>query len=427
MTNLTYSGLGTPRLPSSALVLGLAMTLVLTFVASAAAQVRPFKVIYTFSGGEDGAMPQAGLTMDGAGNLYGTTSNGGTAGGGTVFELSPRESGWLFTVLHSFTGGNDGARPAARVVFGRDGALYGTTMNGGSGGGGTVFRMTPPPTLCKTAFCPWVEVVLYSFAGNADGANPGYGDLAFDDAGNIYGTTQAGGGTGTGCPLLYGCGTVFALTRSSGGQWAESVLHRFVDGLDGSTPTAGVIFDKVGNLYGTTLSGGTGDVGTVYQLTPSGSGWIESILVNFPDDGAAPFGGLIFDQAGNLFGATIAGGFGRPCGSVYELTPSGGAWVFTSVYIFSGNDGPFGGLVMDASSNLYGTTFQDGEYLAGSVFKLAPSGGGWTYTDLHDFCFGSCSGGKYPMGTLAPDPAGNLYGTASEGGTGYGVAWEITP
>ena len=216
---------------------------------------------------------------------------------------------------------------------------------------------------------------------------------------------------------------MFALTRSSGGQWAESVLHRFVDGLDGSTPTAGVIFDKVGNLYGTTLSGGTGDVGTVYQLTPSGSGWIESILVNFPDDGAAPFGGLIFDQAGNLFGATIAGGFGRPCGSVYELTPSGGAWVFTSVYIFSGNDGPFGGLVMDASSNLYGTTFQDGEYLAGSVFKLAPSGGGWTYTDLHDFCFGSCSGGKYPMGTLAPDPAGNLYGTASEGGTGYGVAW----
>src|SRR5208337_475040 len=193
---------------------------------------------------------------------------------GTVFGLSKKGSNWILNPLYTFAGGNDGAVPYARVIFGPDGSLYGTTYNGGGGGdSGTVFNLKPYPTACKTALCGWQETVLYRFSGGSDGANPGGGDLIFDQAGNLYGTTVNGG--------AYGAGTVFELMPFQGG-WTESVLHSF-SGTDGAFPSAGLIFDKNGNLYSTTVGGGSTPYGcgTVFKLTASGSGWRENVLYNF--------------------------------------------------------------------------------------------------------------------------------------------------
>ena len=222
-------------------------------------------------------------------------------------------------------------------------------------------------------------------------------------------------------------GAVYELTPSGGG-WSENVLYSFPGGAsDGYFPQSGVALDNIGNLYGTTYYGGTYGAGTVYRLTPSGSGWAENILYNFQagDDGGYPFGGLIFDQFGNLYAATPTGGSGGG-GTVFELTPSDGNWTFSVLYSFSAGTGPYGSLTMDAAGNLYGTTFTVGAYGYGSVFKLTFSGGGWSATDLHDFTGGSDGGN--PFGNVTLKPNGKLYGTASGGGAyGLGVVWEITP
>jgi uncharacterized repeat protein (TIGR03803 family) len=344
----------------------------LALVTTPIAQAQSFKVIYPFTGGLDGANPFAGLTMDKAGSLYGTTYDG-SAGYGTVFKLKHTGSSWVLSPLYSFQGRNDGANPQARVVFGPNGSLYGTTSTGGKNFSGTVFKLAVPPSACKTALCPWFETVLYRFTGGDDGANPQYGDLVFDQAGNVYGTTVNGGSNNV--------GTVYELTPS-GGSWVESVIHAFnFNGNDGNRPFSGVILDKAGNLYGTTSSGGPNGFGTVFQLTPSGSGWTENILYSFQAqaDGMAPEGGLILDAAGNLYGTTATGGFGGGGGTVFELTPSGGGWNFSLLHSFPGFVGPLSTLAMDAAGNLYGTTFIDGAYGYGSVFKLTHSGGFWTF------------------------------------------------
>jgi len=264
--------------------------------------------------------------------------------------------------------------------------------------------------------------VLYSFSGSTDGANPGYGNLTFDQAGNIYGTTFYGGNNNSD-------GVVYELTPSSG-SWTESAIYVFTGGADGANPYSSVIFDQAGNLYGTANAGGAHEYGTVFQLTPSESGWSENTLYAFQgaSDGGVPFGGLVFDSTGNLYGATSAGGSGEG-GTVYQLTPSGGGWTFGVIASFSGSayqPGPYNSLTMDAAGNLYGTTKQDGAKGQGSVFKLMPSGGGWILTDLYDFT-GGTDGGQ-PYGSVLIDAKGNLYGTAFEGGAdGYGVVWEITP
>jgi len=394
--------------------LAIAIVFTLTVVLAQSAQSQTFKVIYNFTGGGDGEYPYAGLTMDRAGNLYGTAAYGG-GGGGTAFKLSHRSSGWALNPLHSFAGGSDGANPYAGVVFGPDGSLYGTTYSGGGGDGGTVFNLKPPAAACKTALCPWTETVLYGLA------NPGLGDLIFDQADNLYGTTLGGG--------LNSYGTAYKLAPSDGG-WTGSILYSFTGGGDGALPYAGLIFDRVGNLYGTTYSGGS-RWGTVFQLTPSGSGWTETVLYNFQNggDGRFPTAGLIFDPSGNLYGSTSDGGSGC-CGTIFELTPSGGSWTYSLVYSFTGTEydqcGPWGTLVMDAAGNLYGTTNCDGANGDGNIFKLTPGGGGWTYTDLYDFTGGS--DGVYPHGNVVFDANGNLYGTAPYGGAyGKGVVWEITP
>lgn len=417
--------------------LAMAIAIALTVGLTQSAQAQTFNVIYNFAGGQDGSQPVAGLTTDEAGNLYGTTTQGGKNFGGVVFKLVKNRSGWTFNPLYSFGSGNDdGSTPTARVVFGPDGALYGTTSRGGAGcdlgACGTVFKVVPAPTACKTALCSWTETVLYRFTGGRDGAYPGNGDLIFDQASNLYGTTTVGG---LGFSCEFGSGTVFELTPSRG-SWMESLLYSFNGTGDGAEPDAGVILNLSGNLYGTTPLGGSSGSGTVFQLLRSGSGWTESTLYDFANgnDGVTPSAGLIFDQSGNLYGATTTGGAGGG-GTVFELSPLGGNWIFALLYSLQGQGydpppGPPASLVMDKAGNLYGTTLNDGEYQNGSVFKLTPTGGGWSYTNLHDFTGGG--DGANPGGGVTLDANGNVYGTAYKGGSGCvpvgcGVAWEITP
>jgi uncharacterized repeat protein (TIGR03803 family) len=406
-------------LEMAALVIGVAFGLLASVAQTAQAQT--FTVIHAFTGGADGARPYAGTTMDLEGNLYGTDWAGG-AGHGTVYKLTQKNGNWVFAPLYKFAGGNDGAVPFGPVGIGPDGSLYGTTYYGGgdgcSGFGcGTVFNVRPPGAVCGAALCPGTETVLHRFRGEpSDGARPFYGDLIFDQAGSLYGTTYNGG-------AING-GTVFKLTPSNG-AWEESVLYSF--GSDGAGPADGVIFDTVGNLYGTTVWGGSIGWGVVFQLTPSGSGWTENVLYSFQNgnDGVNPVGGLIFDQSGNLYGTTLSGG-ANGGGTVYQLSLSSGGWTLTTLYSFSGGGGSVASLSMDASGNLYCTTEYDGAYGGGSVCKLTRSKGGWSYTSLHDFTGGN--DGAYLLGGVTLDANGNLYGTASAGGAyGSGVVWEITP
>lgn len=421
------------------LALAIVSVLALILIFTQPAQAQTFNVIYNFTGGPDGANPEAGVTIAGAGNLYGTAANGGNSGGscapdgcGTVYELKRSGSGWVFNPLYIFSG-KDGDGPAARVIFGPDGILYGTTAQGGGCGGsgcGTVFNLKPPPTVCKTALCPWTETVLHSFAGSPDGYQPGYGDLTFDQAGDLYGTTVYGGYVDLDFCVhgfTLGCGTVFELSPSSGG-WKETVIFYFrgYGPQDGNQPYAGVILDSDGNLYGTTAysDGYVNLTGTAYELTPSGSGWTKTRTYYFEEEGRAgiePIGGLIFDRQGNLYGTT------SESGTVFELLPASGGWTLNVLWTFSDFYGSFASLIMDASGNIYGTTtYGIGTEIYGNVFKLSPSNGGWTYTSLHDFTGGSDGG--YPYGSVTLGANGNIYGTAAGGGAyGYGVVFEITP
>ena len=410
-------------------ILGTTLVLV-PCLAPEVAQTQSYEVLHNFTGAADGGNPFTGLTMDKGGSLYGTTAPsfaGGTGYGG-VFRLKRVGSGWVFSPLYSFAGGSDGAEPVSPVEFGPDGTLYGTTNQGAEGGCyggkgcGTVFRLQPAATACKTALCPWSETVLYRFTGGGDGGNPN-GPLVFDQSGDIYGTARRGG---QGVCEGYGCGTVYELTHS-GNNWTQSVLYSFTGGSDEGLPDSGVIFDPSGNLYGTT-QGCVGDNGTAFELTPAGLGWDYSTIFTFGGSaGYCPVAGLILDSMGNLYGATALSA------AAFELTFSNGNWIlsrFLSLGSGGGDCGPQDALVMDSTGNLYGTTYCGGANGLGSVFKLTPSSGGWTYTDLHDF---GGSDGAYPSCSLVLDSSGNLYGTASQGGTGSactggcGVIFEITP
>lgn len=408
------------------------------FLASLAAPARAqtFTVIHNFTGGSDGGNPNAGLTVDRAGNFYGTTYSGGTGdcdpvtSCGTVFKLARSGNAWILTPIYDFQGftNGDGGEPQARVIFGPDGALYGTTSGGGMlcvNGCGTVFRLTPAASACKTALCPWRETVLYEFQGNNDGSEPSYGDVSFDRNGNLYGTTIVGGG---GLCNDLTCGTVYELSPS-GGSWTEQVIYRFENESLGYWPYGGVTPDNAGNLYGAS----TWNYSTAYELTPANGGWSATALHTFSDypaGGTGVIGNLIFDNAGNLYGTTSTSGPGGG-GTVFELARSGDGWNFNLLYSFSysgssENPGPWASLAMDTAGNLYGTTYADGANGCGSVFKLTSSGGTWTYSSLHDFACGSDGGN--PISNVTLDLVGNLYGTASTGGGhGDGVAWEITP
>ncbi len=398
------------RLRTTAIFFALVLICVLT------AQAQTFTVLHTFSG-SDGEYPYAGVTINSGGVLYGTTSRGGTYQGGVAYQLKPFGSAWSFTLLYQFGNGSDGNSPYASLVFGPDGALYGTTALGGSGNG-TAFNLKPQATVCKTTRCPWHETTVWSFSGS-DGSLPAYGALAFDQQGNAYGTTQYGGTNNK--------GTVYKLTRN-GQQWTETVLYSFGSGAsDGYYPLHNVVIDHAGNLYGTTYQGGASGGGTVFQLAPSGGSWTENIITSFPA-GAEPQAGLIIDAAGNLYGATTGIG-ASGTSEVFELSPSGNSWQLTSLHAFLStsqfNLGPVGNLVMDHSGNLYGATYSLGVHGKGNIFELTPSGNSWTYIDLYDFRGGNDGGG--PIGDLNLDATGNVYGTTQNDGSGMGVVWELTP
>lgn len=401
-------------------VLVTAIVLAMMLGSTQPAPAQTFKVIHNFSGGADGGVPYAGLTVDSRGNLYGTT----TGYNGAVFKLSYDGSDWVLTPLYNFQRGDDGYAPWARVIFGPNGNLYGTTtVGGGDGcqgsGCGTIFNLRPTTTACRDMSCRWQETVLYRFTGGSDGYFPFYGDLVFDQAGNMYGTTcysGVGGGYGVIYELVY-----------SGGTWKESTLFRFGQmGNNGLAPTSGVLLDQSGNFFGTTVLGGWYGQGAVFQFPRGGA---EKVLYSFRNeaDGRWPGGGLISDQSRNLYGTTTDGGSGGG-GTVFMLSPSQDGWVFTLLYSLTGASasGPYSNLAMDAAGNLYGTTYQGGAYGRGSVFKLTRNSDGWIYTSLHDFTRG-IDGGT-PMGSLVFDANDNLYGTTAEGGAGnWGVVWEITP
>ncbi len=409
--------------------------IVLALVAvsmSSPAKAQSFSVLHSFTGAGDGFYPQ-GLAIDRAGNLYGATL-GGSHNQGAIFKLTNRNSSWTLSPLYSFAGGTDGAFPVG-VTVGSDGRLYGATNIGGGsscggGGCGTVFRASPPPTVCHTALCPWTERVLYAFQGDQDGAFPYNGDLIFDDAGNLYGTTSEGGGPGPNCEG-FGCGTVFELS-SSGGTWQEIPLYAF-SGASGASPFSGVSFDHAGNLYGTTGYGGPANAGSVYQLVRTNGSWTYDTLYSFAGlgDGLRSSAGLVMDAAGNLYGATVMGGPSQG-GTVYKLTP-GPNWTFSTIYGISGsNGGPAYTLAMDSSGNLYGANNSDGAFGFGSVFQLSPVNGSWIYTSLYDFTGGA--DGRYPNGKIVIDTQGNLYGTTGSGGiqngnctSGCGILWKIAP
>ncbi len=389
--------------------LALAFVLALGAIALQPAHAQTFSVIHNFTGASDGANPLSGFIVAG-GDLYGTASSGGSSGVGVVFKLS---TSGQETVLHEFTGGSDGANPEGRLIA-SGGYLYGTTTSGGASKAGTIFRLT----------FAGKETVLYSFTGKSDGASPVAG-LTADKAGNLYGTTTAGGANGN--------GTVFelAVPTVTGGKWAEKVLHSFGTGSDGTVPVAGVTFDASGNLYGTTSAGGTYGYGTVFRLVPATPSWKETILHHFElqADGGVPYAGLVFGGK-NFYGATSDGGAGgaNGGGTVFALSPTAaGGWKFTVLYGLSGwgISGSFRNLLL-GSGKIYATTHCDGANNAGTVYELNYSGGAWTYKSLYVFTGGS--DGLFSFSNLVADTEGNLYGTTNGGGAnGYGVAFKVTP
>lgn len=410
--------------------------LVLTFSALAGASEE---VIYRFQGGTDGYFPTGTLLKDDAGNLYGSTAEGGTPGlcdgygCGTVFELTPpAQAGdpWVESVLYRFQGDNDGSDPNSPLVADRQGNLYGSTATGGDLGNGTIFELERPSAPGGS----WIHKVLHSFKGVPSGTGTGDGALPsavrFDAAGNLYGTTDQGGLCVTSDDITTCFGSVFRLAPPShlGGTWTESVLYRF--GLTGlNDPHGGVIFDRQGNLYGTTYTGGVPPyfLGGVFELSPPGSGgetWQETTLFEFAlTDGGAPNGSLIFDAAGNLYGTTLIGGTSG-YGTAFELSPpeSGiGSWRETILYDFlTDGDGnsPLAELIFDKTGNLYGTDWMGGLSNRGSVFQLTPPSspdGTWSEVTLHTF--GSGNDGSEPRSGLIFGAGGALYGTASQGGS----------
>jgi len=423
------------------------------------------RVIYSASGtGDVAPFVTAG---DPSGNLYGADWFGGT-GYGSIFELSPSSTGsWTETTLYTFTGAPDGQEPLG-VTRDSAGNLYGTTLYGGAYQGndcallpsatrksaslyaaeqndptsfhcGTVFELSP------NGDGSWTETILYNFTGGLDGATP-QGGLIFDKAGNLYGTASNGGDGQV--------GVAFELSPFNGG-WTETVLHSFGGSSDGAFPNGNLAIDKAGNLYGTAPSGNTGTTyqnGIVFELSPSGGTWVETVLHTFgsiKSDGLVPFAGVILDAAGNVYGTTSAGGAGGGycggfgCGTVYELARTrNGGWREIILYAFAGTpdaSSPDFPVTFGANRSLYGAAgggSATGCQLfgpCGTVYKLASSGGVWHEKVLHSFA-GSPDGNQTDSGVIF-GPGGHLFGgteyggsaACSKGSNGCGVVYEIRP
>jgi uncharacterized repeat protein (TIGR03803 family) len=388
--------------------LTLLAAIVTMLISTVSAQAQTYSILHAFAGNADGGGPfQAPLIRDPEGNLYGTTTYGGSSrcttdieeGCGTVFKIDKTGK---HTVLHRFTGGVDGKNPYAGLTRDATGNLFGTTAGGFVDGAppfGGVFKLDTTGRLTS----------LYEFKGGTDGAFA-TGGLIRDASGNFYGVTDEGG--------TFGFGTVFKLDSTG----KETTLYSFSGVPDGENPLyENLVMDAKGNLYGTTYGGGVSNQGTVFKINVATG--VEEVLYSFAGgtDGALPYSGLVFDRAGNLYGATSNGG-GAFYGTIFKIDPTGRE---TLLYKFAGGDDgifPMGGLVRDAKGNLWGTTLYGGTNGLGTVFKVTP---GRKETLVHSF---DISDGDTPWAGLLRDRAGNLYGTTAAGGFfNFGIVFKITP
>ena len=367
-------------------------------------------VLHNFAGGAYSEYPYGGLVFDSAGNAYGTASGGGL-GYGTLYELTPSHSGWTANILYSFDNVS-GAYPGGPLVSDQAGNLYGTAGYGGNKSGvcqttgcGTIFEL-------QRVSGGWNLVVLYKFSGGSDGAYPNP-KLFRDSSGNLFGTAYFGG---------LGYGTVFELSPSSGG-WKESTVYSFVSGSQAANPVNGVTSGGSAIFYGATAYGGSQNLGTVYQLNKTASGWKQTVLHSFNGkDGENPLGGALLLRQGTLYGTTNSGGPSGQ-GTAFSLTP--GTQTFTTICSFSGPNGssPNGGVISDSAGNLYGITVFGGSAGYGVVFVLRNVNGAWQESLLHSF---DGTDGNQPIATPTIH-GGALFGTTSGGGEwDAGVDWELT-
>lgn len=383
-------------------------------------------VVYSFEGDEDGEYPSTELVVDAAGNLYGTSVQGGEVGGGTVFQLTPSQGGWVHTVLYSFTGGADGGQPYGGVTLDGQGNLYGTAVIGGTGGTcveegcGVVYKLTKSGD-------NWTQSVVYNFTGGDDGYGPG-SPVTIGGDGSLYGMTPTGG--------AYGLGVIFQLKPDQGGDWLFRVIHAYTGGEDGGAGSAGrMLLDESGALYGVATVGGEHGKGTAFRLRRTqGGAWRFKTIYAFkgqPDAGF-PYGGLARDGAGNLYGTTYYDGANN-LGSVYQLAQSSlGKWRERVLYSFKGGaDGSnsISNLVLDGAGNLYGTTSEGGApgCSCGTIFKLARGNDGkWTESVVHRF--EGTPDGAYPYAGMVRGEDGSLYGATVHGGEDdEGSVYQFTP
>ena len=407
-------------------LLTLALVCVVLSLASKAFGVTPastINVIYSFAGDEDGEYTDTDLVIDSAGNLYGTSVLGGAFGSGTVFQLTPSDNGWVHTVLYSFTSGADGGEPYKGVTLDAQGNLYGTAVTGGTGGCeggcGVAYKLTHSGG-------SWSQTVIHYFSGGDDGSGPGAG-LTIDHQGNLYGVTPTGGANGLGviyqlspavsgnwnftvihtftggtdgssgsagrlllhAGRLYGVattggangkGTAYELKPSHAGEWTLKTIYAFQGQPDAGFPYGGLLLGTSEKLYGTTYYDGANNLGSVYELSRTAmGGWKERVLYSFQggSDGQNSLSNLVIDAAGNLYGTTSEGGASCSCGTIFKLTPGpNGIWTESVAHRFQGPpDGafPYNGMVADAAGNFYGATVHGGVADDGTIYEFTPN------------------------------------------------------
>ncbi len=395
------------------LAMGAATSLLITAAWAASAT----KLVYSFGGNADGEYTDTELVRDSAGNLYGTSVQGGIFGGGTVFQVTPAG---VHTVLYDFTGGADGGEPYKGVTLDAQGNLYGTAVTGGGGscegGCGVVYKLS-------NSGGSWNQTVIHTFTGS-DGSGPG-SPVAIDKNGDVFGTTPTGGANGI--------GVVYQL-REDAGAWKFRVIHTFTGGDDGGGGSASrLLIDAAGNLFGVCTVGGANGFGTVFEMSQHQGQWQLTTLYAFKDspDGALPYGGLVADKGGNFYGTTYYAG-ASDLGTVYQLTKINGVWTERVLYSFQGgSDGgsPISTLVADAAGNLYGTTSEGGAAACGcgTIFKMSrDSSGKWTETVAYRFPGTPQPGFAY--NGLVADPSGIFYGATVHGGSGNdGAIYKFRP
>jgi uncharacterized repeat protein (TIGR03803 family) len=416
----------------------------LTLAATASAQYTETQNVYTFPG----LYPNSPVTMDPAGNLYGSLGQGGAGnclpfGCGVVYQLPPGAQSAV--TAYGFTGLADGGGAQGRIIADAKGNLYGVGSFGGNvsacggQGCGVVYELS------SNADGTFSESVLYAFAGGSDGVDPV--GVAFDGKGNLFGATAYGGSSTCSVFGNQGCGIVFELSPNANGGWTETILYTFNGAGDGSVPAGAVTLDAKGNVFGSAAFGGTISsictlgCGTIFRLSPKQGGtWTFSRVYDFTfPRGAGPAGELAIDSAGNLYGVTVGGGRGlsacsfNSCGTVFELeNVSKGTYRQLLLHAFTGGpDGanPNASVILDAAGNVYGTAGFGGPSICsfgcGTVYKLSPaSGGGWIFHRLYGF---TGFDGADPDGDLIMDATGNLYGTTVSGAQSYGNIFELSP